>query len=51
MGKNIVIFSDGSSQKGRVGSNTHVYKLFNMIEDRTSIQIAYYDPALATDWQ
>lgn len=51
MGKNIVIFSDGTGQKGGVGSNTNVYKLFNMIEDRTSNQIAYYDPGLGTDWR
>jgi uncharacterized protein (DUF2235 family) len=49
MGKNIVIFCDGTNQKGGVGSNTNVYKLFNMIEDRTSRQIAYYDPGLGTD--
>ena len=46
MGKNIVIFSDGTCQKGGVDSNSNVYKLFNMIEDRTEIQIAYYDPGL-----
>lgn len=51
MGKNIVIFSDGTGQMGGVGSNTNVYKLFNMIEDRTDRQIAYYDPGLGTDWR
>ena len=51
MGKNIVIFSDGTGQKGGVGSNTNVYKLFNMIEDRTDRQIAYYDQGLGTDWR
>ena len=51
MKKNIVIFSDGTGQKGGVGSNTNVYKLFNMIEDRTDRQIAYYDPGLGTDWR
>lgn len=51
MGKNIVIFSDGTGQKGGVGSNTNVYKLFNMVEDRTDRQIAYYDPGLGTDWR
>jgi uncharacterized protein (DUF2235 family) len=50
MGKNIVIFSDGTGQKGGIGSNTNVYKLFNMIEDRTGKQIAYYDPGIGTDW-
>jgi uncharacterized protein (DUF2235 family) len=51
MGKNIVIFSDGTGQKGGVGYNTNVYKLFNMVEDRTSRQIVYYDPGLGTDWR
>lgn len=51
MGKNIIIFSDGTGQKGGVGSNTNVYKLFNIIEDRTNRQIAYYDPGLGTDWR
>ena len=51
MGKNIIILSDGTGQKGGVGSNTNVYKLFNMIEDRTGKQIAYYDPGLGTDWR
>ena len=51
MGKNIVIFSDGTGQKGGIGSNTNVYKLFNMIEDRTGKQIAYYDPGIGTDWE
>ena len=51
MGKNIVVFSDGTGQKGGVGSNTNVYKLFNMVEDRTENQIAFYDPGLGTDWR
>lgn len=48
MGKNIVVFSDGTGQKGGVNNNTNVYKIFNMIEDRTPGQIAYYDPGLGT---
>lgn len=51
MKKNIVIFSDGTGQKGGIGSNTNVYKLFNMIEDRTQRQIAFYDSGLGTDWR
>jgi len=51
MGKNIVVFSDGTNQKGGIGYNTNVYKLFNMIETRTKNQIAYYDPGLGTNWQ
>jgi len=49
--KNIIVLSDGTGQKGGVGSNTNVYKLFNMIEDRTKKQIAYYDSGLGTDWR
>lgn len=49
MGKNIVIFSDGTGQKGGVNNNTNVYKLFNMVEDRTKRQITFYDPGLGTD--
>lgn len=51
MGKNIVVFSDGTSQESGQGSNTNVYKLFNMIEDRTSNQIAFYDRGLGTGWR
>ena len=51
MPKNIIIFSDGTGQKGGNGNNTNVYKLFNIIEDRTKNQIAYYDPGVGTDWR
>lgn len=51
MGKNIVIFSDGTGQIGGVNNNTNVYKLFNMVEDRTARQVVYYDPGLGTDWR
>ncbi len=51
MPKNIVIFSDGTGQEGGEGHNTNIYKLFNMIEDRTSRQIAFYDPGLGTGWR
>ncbi len=50
MPKNIVVFSDGTGQEGGKGFNTNVYKLFNMIEDRTSDQVAFYDAGLGTDW-
>lgn len=46
--KNIVVFSDGTGQEGGVGANTNVYRLFNMIEDRTTRQIAFYDRGLGT---
>ena len=49
MPKNIVVFSDGTGQEGGKGFNTNIYKIFNMIEDRTSRQIVFYDPGLGTD--
>jgi len=48
MGKNIVVFSDGTGQEGGKGNNTNVYKLFNMVEDRTNRQVAFYDRGLGT---
>jgi len=51
MSKNIVVFSDGTAQEGGKGNNTNVYKLFNMIEDRTPNQIAFYDRGLGTGWR
>ena len=51
MSKNIVVFSDGTGQEGGQGANTNIYKLFNIIEDRTSQQISFYDPGLGTGWR
>ncbi len=51
MSKNIIVFSDGTGQEGGKGHNTNVYKLFNMVEDRTSAQIAFYDRGLGTGWR
>ena len=51
MPKNIVIFSDGTGQEGGKGNNTNVYKLFNMIEDRTENQVSFYDRGLGTGWR
>jgi uncharacterized protein (DUF2235 family) len=51
MGKNIVVFSDGTGQEGGRGFNTNVYKLFNMIEDRTERQVSFYDRGLGTGWR
>jgi uncharacterized protein (DUF2235 family) len=51
MPKNIVVFSDGTGQEGGVGNPTNVYKLFNMIVDRSSEQISFYDRGLGTDWR
>lgn len=50
MAKNIVIFADGTGQEGGKGANSNIYKLFNMIEDRTSRQISFYDRGLGTGW-
>ena len=51
MGKNIIVLSDGTGQLGGKKYNTNVYKLFNLLEDRTDRQIAFYDPGLGTDWK
>ena len=51
MPKNIVVFSDGTGQEGGKKNNTNVYKLFNMIEDRTQRQIAFYDRGLGTGFR
>ncbi|MEN3950770.1 DUF2235 domain-containing protein [Iodidimonas sp. SYSU 1G8] len=48
MSKNIVIFSDGTGQEGGSGVNTNVYKLFNMVLDRSPQQTAFYDKGLGT---
>lgn len=51
MSKNIVVFSDGTGQEGGKSFNTNVYKVFNIIEDRTPRQIAYYERGVGTDWR
>jgi len=51
MSKNMVIFSDGTGQEGGEGYNTNIYKLFNMIEDRTRRQVAFYDRGIGTGWR
>lgn len=51
MPKNIVIFSDGTGQEGGKAHNTNVYKLFNLILDRSPEQIAFYDRGLGTGWK
>jgi uncharacterized protein (DUF2235 family) len=51
MPKNIVVFSDGTGQEGGEGSPTNVYKLFNMIVDRSPEQIGFYDRGLGTEWR
>jgi uncharacterized protein (DUF2235 family) len=49
MPKNIIILCDGTGQIGGKGASTNVYKLFNMLEDRTPRQVIYYDPGIGTD--
>ena len=51
MPKNIVVLSDGTGQEGGERHNTNIYKLFNMIDDRSSRQVAFYDPGLGTGWR
>ena len=51
MPKNIVIFSDGTGQEGGKGASTNIYKLFNIIEDRSSKQVSFYDRGLGTGWR
>jgi uncharacterized protein (DUF2235 family) len=51
MSKNIVVFSDGTGQEGGEGRNTNIYKIFNMVEDRTKRQITFYDRGLGTGWR
>lgn len=51
MSKNIVVFSDGTGQEGGVGNNTNVYKLFNIVQDRTQQQVSFYDRGLGTGWR
>ena len=51
MSKNIVVFSDGTGQEGGTGHNTNVYKTFNLILDRSSDQISFYDKGLGTGFR
>ncbi len=51
MPKNIVVFSDGTGQEGGKGNDSNVYKLFNMVLDRTPEQIVFYDRGLGTGWR
>lgn len=48
MAKNIVVFCDGTGQEGGRRRNTNIYKMFNMILDRTPEQIAFYAPGVGT---
>jgi uncharacterized protein (DUF2235 family) len=50
MAKNIIIFSDGTGQEGGKGSNSNIYEMFNLVEDRTSKQVSFYDRGIGTGW-
>ena len=51
MAKNIVVFSDGTGQKGGTGNNTNVYKTFNLILDRSPQQVSFYDQGIGTGFR
>lgn len=44
--KNIVILSDGTGKEGGKSPNTNVYRLFNMLRQRTEDQLVFYDPGI-----
>jgi uncharacterized protein (DUF2235 family) len=50
MAKNIVVLSDGTGQEGgkASGLNTNVYRLFNMLENRTARQVVFYEQGVGT---
>jgi len=43
MPKNIVVLSDGTGADGGRNSDSNVYRLFKMLENRTDQQITFYD--------
>ncbi len=53
MAKNIVICSDGTGNRGGVGNETNVWRIYNAIDRRTGTgereQIAHYDDGVGTD--
>ena len=49
--KNIVVFSDGTGQEGGTDHNTNVYKLFNIILNRSPQQTSFYDKGIGTGWR
>ena len=48
MAKNIVVLSDGTAKQGGVGTDTNVYRLFKMLENRTTRQVVFYDPGVGS---
>jgi len=49
MAKNILIFSDGTCNDTDQGYPTNVFKLYRMVERRSSNQYAFYDPGVGTN--
>jgi len=50
MGKNIVVFADGTRNEVDEGYATNVLKLYQMVERRTERQVAFYDPGVGTNF-
>ncbi len=50
MGKNIILCSDGTGNKGGQGADTNVFRLFNAVEihDDSPRQITFYDDGVGT---
>ncbi len=53
MGRNIVLFSDGTGNKGGTGSDTNVFKLYHAVKGgkNNREQFAYYDNGVGTSTQ
>ena len=53
MGRNIVLFSDGTGNKGGTGSETNVFKLYNDVKGgkNNREQFVYYDNGVGTSTQ
>ena len=49
--KNIVVMADGTGQEGGRGHNTNIYRMFDMLEDRTSRQVVFYNPGVGAGWR
>ena len=48
MSKNIVLFSDGTNNRGGMGRDTNVWRLYKML-DNDSKNIAFYDDGVGTE--
>ncbi len=50
MGKNIILCSDGTGNKGGHGADTNVFRLFNAVDihDTNAQQITFYDDGVGT---